>query len=234
MQELHAALLALQDIDDEIAGAQARFDAFAPRLSVLEKPVAAVERELALTSTRLAEMRTEHSRLQVNAQQKEERLQTYHERLEKARTAREESALRAELDLVRGALEADRTDLRHLGDQTTRTDLKVDDLTRQLEKAKEAIEEERATLLEERAAVETELALLQQKRENHAVRLDQQSRRLYERVRGQRSRRVVAPMTDEGACGNCFNILPLQEQTEVRRGATLHRCEGCGVILYAT
>ncbi|MEX0908089.1 MAG: hypothetical protein WD054_07140, partial [Gemmatimonadota bacterium] len=214
MQELHAALLALQDIDDEIAGAQARFDAFAPRLSVLEKPVAAVERELALTSTRLAEMRTEHSRLQVNAQQKEERLQTYHERLEKARTAREESALRAELDLVRGALEADRTDLRHLGDQTTRTDLKVDDLTRQLEKAKEAIEEERATLLEERAAVETELALLQQKRENHAVRLDQQSRRLYERVRGQRSRRVVAPMTDEGACGNCFNILPLQEQTE--------------------
>jgi predicted nucleic acid-binding Zn-ribbon protein len=44
---------------------------------------------------------------------------------------------------------------------------------------------------------------------------------------------VLAPLTSEGACGNCFNVLPVQEQTEVRRGESLRRCEGCGVILYA-
>jgi predicted nucleic acid-binding Zn-ribbon protein len=43
---------------------------------------------------------------------------------------------------------------------------------------------------------------------------------------------VVAPLTDEGACGHCFNILPLQEQSEIRRGDKLRRCEACGVILY--
>jgi predicted nucleic acid-binding Zn-ribbon protein len=43
---------------------------------------------------------------------------------------------------------------------------------------------------------------------------------------------VVAPLKDEGACGHCFNILPLQEQAEIRRGDTLRRCEACGVILY--
>jgi hypothetical protein len=48
-----------------------------------------------------------------------------------------------------------------------------------------------------------------------------------------KSRLSLAPLTDEGACGNCFNILPVQEQAEVRRGESLHRCEGCGVILYA-
>jgi uncharacterized protein len=233
MQELHAALLALQEIDDEIAVAQESVDAYAPRLESLEAPVMAVQRELEAASAKLEEMRADYVRLEVNAQQKEERLQAYHERLARSRTAREEAALRAELDLVRGALDADRADLQHVGEQTTRTDLKVDDLHRQFEKAEAAIAEERGRLLEERAAAEAAVAQLRDRRENLAVRLDPTSRRLYERVRGQRSRRVVAPMTDEGACGNCFNVLPLQEQAEVRRGETLHRCEGCGVILYA-
>jgi uncharacterized protein len=179
-------------------------------------------------------MRAEYGRLEVNAQQKEERLQAYHERLERARTSREESALRAELDLVHGALDADRADLKHVAEQTTRTDLKVDDLKKHLEKADSAIAQERSALIEQRDAASYELATLRERRENLAVRLDASSRRLYERVRGQRSRRVVAPMTDEGACGNCFNVLPLQEQTEVQRGQTLHRCEGCGVILYTS
>jgi uncharacterized protein len=232
MQELHAALLALQQIDDEIDTAQARVDEYAPRLETLEAPVTAVRRDLDATTAKFEEMRAEHARLEVNAQQKEERLQAYHERLERARTSREESALRSELDLVRGALDADRTDLKHVAEQSTRTDLKVDDLKKHLEKAESAIAEERSALLEQRDAANAELAALRDRRENLAVRLDTSSRRLYERVRGQRSRRVVAPMTEEGACGNCFNVLPLQEQTEVRRGQTLHRCEGCGVILY--
>jgi uncharacterized protein len=234
MQELHAALLALQQIDDEIDTAQARVDAFTPRLETLEAPVTAVRRDLDMTVAKFEEMRAEHARLEINAQQKEERLQAYHERLERARTSREESALRAELDLVRGALDADRADLKHVGEQTTRTDLKVDDLRRQLDKAESAIADERGALLEQRQEAATELAALRERRENLVVRLDPSSRRLYERVRGQRSRRVLAPMTEEGACGNCFNVLPLQEQTEVRRGETLHRCEGCGVILYTT
>jgi uncharacterized protein len=233
MQELHAALLALQELDDEIAGVEARIEAFTPRLSTLEAPVDAATRELEATTRKLEEMRAEYGRLEVNAQQKEERLQSYHERLERARTSREEAALRAELDLVRGALEADRLDMKQLTEQITRTDLKVDDLRRQLEQADKAIAAERDALLAERGEAETELALLQDRRENQAVRLDKSSRRLYERVRGSHSRRVVAPMTEEGACGNCFNILPLQEQAEVRRGETLHRCEGCGVILYS-
>lgn len=234
MQELHAALLALQQIDDEIDTAQVRVDEYAPLLETLEAPVTAVRRDLDATTAKFEEMRAEHARLEVNAQQKEERLHAYHERLERARTSREESALRSELDLVRGALDADRTDLQHVAEQSTRTDLKADDLKKHLEKAESAIAEERGALLAQRDAASAELAALRDRRENLAIRLDASSRRLYERVRGQRSRRVVAPMTEEGACGNCFNVLPLQEQTEVRRGQTLHRCEGCGVILYTS
>jgi predicted nucleic acid-binding Zn-ribbon protein len=233
MQELHAALVALQEMDAEIARAVVRVQEFSPRLEKLEAPVAAVERELEATRGKLEQLRAEYSRLESNAQQKEERLYSHRERLAKARTSREEAALRAELDLIGSALEADRTDIRQVGDQTTRTDIKVDDLEKQLEKARAEIAAEREQLIGERDAAQLELDQLRDRRENAAVRLDPQSRRLYERVRVGLSRMVLAPLTSEGACGNCFNVLPVQEQTEVRRGETLRRCEGCGVILYS-
>lgn len=233
MQELHAALLALQELDTDIASAETRVQEFTPRLESLDAPVTAVEKELTAARTKLEEMRAEYSRLERNAQQKEERLHAYQERLAKARTARDEAALRAELDLVGRALEADRADIRQVGEQTTRTDMKVDELEKQLDKARAAIAEERELLVADRDAAQLELDQLRDRRENAAVRLDPQNRRLYERVRVGRSKMVMAPLTEEGACGNCFNVLPVQEQTEVRRGESLRRCEGCGVILYA-
>ncbi|HSJ31195.1 MAG TPA: C4-type zinc ribbon domain-containing protein [Longimicrobiales bacterium] len=233
MQELHAALLALQELDAEIARAEARVQEFTPRIETLDAPVTTIERELDATRGRLEEMRAEYSRLERNAQQKEERLHAYQEKLTKARTSRDEAAVRAELDLVGSALAADRSDIRHVGEQTTRTDVKADDLQKQLDRARAEIATEREQLIAERDAAQLELDQLRERRENAAVRLDPQSRRLYDRVRGGRSRMVLAPLTEEGACGNCFNVLPVQEQTEVRRGESLRRCEGCGVILYA-
>jgi predicted nucleic acid-binding Zn-ribbon protein len=110
-------------MDTDIARAESRVREFAPRLQALEAPVTAVERELAATRTKLEEMRAEYIRLERNAQQKQERLQAYQDKLTKARTARDEAAVRAELDLVGRALEADRADIRQVGEQTTRTDI---------------------------------------------------------------------------------------------------------------
>jgi uncharacterized protein len=234
MQELHAALLALQEMDEEIARLQVRVDEFGPQLEELEAPVAAAHRELDATREKLVDLRADVERIERNAGQKRDRLRSYEERLGRARHAREEAAIRAEMDLVGRALDADEADIKHSSEQATRTDLKIDDVQRQLGRLEAGIAERRAELLGARAEVETRLAQLRDKRENQALRLDQQSRRLYERVRGGRSRTVLAPLTEEGACGSCFNVLPVQQQSEVRRGERLHRCEGCGVILYVT
>jgi uncharacterized protein len=233
MQELHAALVALQQMDDEIARIQVRVEEYTPQLEELEAPVAAATRELEQTRAKLEELRSEVRRLEGNAAQKRARLRSYEERLARSRTSREEAAVRAEIDLVRKALEADLSDIRQFSEQATRTDLKGDDLQRQADRLQAEIEARHGELVAARSAVEAELAAMRDRRENHALRLDPQSRRLYERIRGGRSRLTLAPLTDEGACGNCFNVLPIQEQSMVRRGETLHRCEACGVILYS-
>ena len=48
------------------------------------------------------------------------------------------------------------------------------------------------------------------------------------------TRRVaVADLSEDGACTNCYGVVPLQVQNEIRHGTALIRCEACGVILSA-
>lgn len=232
MQELRSALLALQDLDSEIARAKAKLEEFDPHLKTLEEPITTLQNEIEAMRTRLADLRVEARRLERGAEQKRERLRAYEERLVRVRNQREEAAARTEMDLVRRATEADETEALETMEQATRTDLKLDDMLRNLEKLKAEIAPRREDLLAARGQAEAELAVLTDRRQNQALRLDSASLKLYERVRGGRAKRVLAPMTPEGACGNCFNVLPIQEQSEVRAGQTLKRCEACGVILY--
>jgi hypothetical protein len=232
MEDLKTALLTLQELDTEIAQARVRLTEFAPMLAEVDQPIAAIEREIEAATTRLADLRRDVKRLEAAATQKRQTLKKYEDRLSRVRNIREESAARAEMDLVRRAADADDAEAIGLMEQATRTDLRLDDLQKNLDKLRAETEPRREELLSAKSEAETSLAVLEDKRQNHAVRLDGAALRLYETVRRGRATMVVAPLKDEGACGHCFNILPLQEQAEIRRGDTLRRCEACGVILY--
>jgi uncharacterized protein len=232
MHDLHAALLALQELDNRIDQAQSRVGEFTPQLDTLEAPVTAAQRELDGVRQKLEELRAEQHRLQRNAQQKQERLAAVQERMNRVRNRDEEQAVRTETDFVRRAYEADAADLKDVSEQATRTDLKLDDLQRQLDRARSEIELRRGELVAQQAQAEAELEALRGTRHETAARLGPADLRLYERVRSGKSRRALAPLTVEGACGQCYNVLPVQEQSMVRSGERLHRCELCGVILY--
>jgi hypothetical protein len=233
MEDLKTALLTLQGLDNEIAQARTRLTEFEPRLAEVDQPIAAIEREIEATRTKLENLRREVKRLEAAATQKRTTLKKYEDRLTRVRNVREESAARAEMDLVRRAADTDDAEAIDLMEQATRTDLRLDDLQKNIDKLRAETEPRRAELVSAKTEAEGLLAVLQDKRQNHAIRLEGDALRLYERVRRGRANMVVAPLTDEGACGHCFNILPVQEQSEIRRGDKLRRCEACGVILYA-
>jgi len=234
MEDLKESLLTLQGLDDEIKAARERLVEFEPQLKQVDEPVARLEAEIEVTTKRLADFRAEIKRLEAAASQKRERLSMYEERLTRVRTTREEGAARAEMDLVRRAADADDSEALQLMDQATRTDLKLDDMIKQLDKLRTETAPQREGIVAAQKEATDRLAVLQQSRENHAIRLDPPLLRLYEQVRRGRATMAVAPLTEEGACGHCFNTLPLQEQSEIRRGENLRRCEAFGVILYAS
>lgn len=232
MRELRASLLELQNMDNEILQAEQELSSFEPKLAALEEPVRTLELEIEAGRTRLSDMRQNARRLEQAAESKRDRLRQYEARMERVRNMREESAARTEMDLIRRATEADEGEALEMMDQATRTDLKLDEMIKQLEARRAELAPRKEELLAERQRAQDALATLRDQRKNHAIRLDAQALRLYERVRGTRGRMAVAPLTVEGACGNCFNVLPIQQQSEVRRSDALVRCEQCGVILY--
>ncbi|HWV57642.1 MAG TPA: hypothetical protein VNZ57_09345 [Longimicrobiales bacterium] len=231
MEEIFASLLELQELDAEIDRAEEVSRAFGPELENLTAPVESLARDLEAVRVRLQEMRDTVRRLERSANEKRERLRRYQDRLNLVRNPREEAAVQAELDLIRRATDADEQETLELMEQITRTELKADDLDRQLAAARMEMEPKRAELLERKAQAEDALARLRDRRENLAIRLDMPTRRLYERVRAGRTRVVLAPLAD-GACGHCFSMIPIQQQHEIRLARSLYRCEACGVILY--
>ncbi|MGH7462372.1 MAG: zinc ribbon domain-containing protein [Longimicrobiales bacterium] len=232
MNELYSSLLELQRIDREIAQAETELQKIDPQIQEAEAPLRGLQVEIESLRSRLVDMRAQTSKLEVAATNKRDRLKQYEVRLERIRNAREEAAARTEMDLVRRAIDADEDEALDLLEQSRRTDLKADDLDKQLNKLRTEVEPKKQQLLDTRERAQQDLSDLRSQRTAHAGAVDQNALRIYERVRGTRGRAALAPLTADGACGNCFNIIPVQEQSQVRRAATLSRCEACGVILY--
>lgn len=233
MQETYEALLELQDLDSQMRQAKEKVRRFEPELEELDAPVEQAELETGAARKRLDELKAEGRRLERAAEDKRAQLAKYQEHLERARNQREEQAAHTEIDLIRKAVEADEDDAMSLMEQVTRMELKVEELEKKLEALREETAPKRAELIEARDEASSQLSLLEDQRKNKLVRLPDDAARVYERIRGGKSGIALATLTQDGACGHCFSMIPIQEQNEIRRKKALHRCEACGVILYS-
>lgn len=226
LRELQRLDDALADIRDEIASLEAA-------LEDVEQPAAELDKEVGTTRGRLQEMRVEERRVELSGQEKQERVKKLEDRLGNVRNVREESAVNAELDMVRRAKESDDQEALHLLDQIRRLEDRLDEQSEALEEAKADVEPRKKELEERKQEAEEEQARLLKEREAFTDSLDPDELRTYEGIRSGGRRRALANLTEDGACGNCFSVVPLQLQSEIRHGDRLYRCEACGVILAA-
>lgn len=232
MEEIYQSLLALQELDGEILEAERKVSSFEPELAKIHAPAEALSHEVDEARKHLDELREKIRRLERGAAEKRDLLKRYEERLDRVRTSREEAAAQTEIDLIRGAAEADENEALELMDQALRAELKVDELERKLGEARAEIEPRRQELEALRSAANDELMILKDRRNNHALRLNPESVQLYDWIRRGKTGVAITGLTPDGACGHCYGVVPIQRRTEIEQGTTLVRCEECGVILH--
>ena len=150
MEEFYRSLMALQELDEQIAGLEEKLRSYDPLVAEVEAPVVALGREIEEGRKRLEELREASQRLSRAADDKRERLRRTEERLQRVRNGREEAAIRTELHLIRTAVEADEAEAIQVMEEITRTELKLDELEKKLGQAREEMEPKRAELLAER------------------------------------------------------------------------------------
>jgi uncharacterized protein len=227
------SLRELQRIDQEVRKLKSEIEAFDPALAEVEEPALRLEGELGRHRTRLDQMRADARRLERGAEDKRERTARLEQRLTQVSNLREEAAVRTELDLVRGAIEAEEQEAMALYDQIQRAEVTLEELEGKTREAREAVEPNQESLLAERSAIQSRVGELQGRRGGLLEALGEAERKVYERFHQSGRQIVVAILTEDGACGGCYGMVPLQRQNEVRRGEQMIRCEFCGVILTA-
>lgn len=232
-QQRRTALKELQKLDNRIQDARTRIVDFDPLFEEVEEPALVLESELSTTRNRLKEMKLEERRVELSTEERQERLKRLEERLGSVRNLREEAAVSAELDMVRRALQGDEQETLSLLDQIRKGEERLAELETAYTEAAELVEPKREELLRQREDVKAELARLEGERAAFAEGMDQDELRVYNAIRGRGGRAAVAELTEDGACGHCFGIVPLQNQNEIRHGEALIRCDACGVILAA-
>ncbi|HSM59901.1 MAG TPA: hypothetical protein VK849_03845, partial [Longimicrobiales bacterium] len=231
MTQTRTDLKALQELDSRIEHARQRVQDFDPQFAEVEEPALALEGEVTTTRNRLQEMKLEERRLELSTEEKRARLKRLEERMGAVRTLREEAAVSAELDMVRRALQSDEQEAYTLIDQIRKLDERLAGLQESWNEAREQVEPRMKELVAERDEAKESLASLERERSSFADQMDSDELRLYEAIRSGGRRRAVSVLTEDGACGNCFGVVPLQLQNEIRHGNSLIRCQGCGVIL---
>jgi hypothetical protein len=221
----------LQEIDRKIAQGEDKLRAFDPKLAEVDEPALQLEQEVNTTRARLREMKVDERRIEHAADEKRQRVKKLQERLGQIRNVREEAAVSVEIDLLRRSLDGEEQEALTLIDQIRRLEVRLSEQEKALEQARAELEPRRQELLAARAEAERELAQLKEQRQTSASGLQPKQLRVYEGIRGGGRRQAVSELTPDGACGNCFSVIPLQLQNEVRRGGAMVRCEACGVIL---
>jgi len=232
MTETRTALVTLQRMDQKIAVLKNEVGAFDPKIEQIEEPALQLESEVEAMQKRLKEIKLEQRRVEGAVQDKQERMKKLEERINEVRTVREEAAVQAEQEMVRRALENEETEMLTLLDQVRRIEERLAEQESALQDAQALVEPAMEELLAERGKVQDKLDALKAKRDAFADDIDPDQRDLYERIMGGSGRRVaVAALTQDGACGNCYSVIPLQLQSEILHSEVMIRCEGCGVIL---
>ena len=229
--QTRTSLKELQNLDQAIAAIRSSAQSFDLLLEEVNAPVARLEQEVEALEKRLTELKLEENRIELTIEERRVRAAKLQERMDAVRNVREEAAVHAEMEMVRRALESEEQEALSLLDQIKRLEGRSEEQEAAHQEALAEVGPHREELVEEQQSADGKLEALQAERDAFAAGIDPGERRIYDSIMAGARDVAVAELTQDGACGNCYNMVPLQIQNQIRHGEGMIRCEGCGVIL---
>lgn len=225
-------LLSLQELDAEITKLRDERRTLQAELEEIDEKAATWSVGETEQQSRIDETAEEVRRAERKVKAGREIVERLKERQQRLRSQREADAAKRELDAALDNLDEAETVLLEEMQAHDRARIRMEDMDREHGEQREEAESRVAEIEERLAQLEAQLDRLVNRRGETADSIDQKVRSEYDRVRGGRTDKALAPVV-EGVCGHCFTAIPLQRQAEIRAGRKLVVCEGCGVILHA-
>jgi predicted nucleic acid-binding Zn-ribbon protein len=228
---LMGSLREVQKLDERIHEIGCALSVFDERMAEVEEPALALESELSQLTGRLTQMRTDAQSLERSADAKRVRTEKMDQRLNRVSNLREEAAVQTELNIIQRAIEGDEQEALQLLEHIHRSETAAEALEAAATTTRAQVGPQRQVLLAERQAYDDRMETFSVRRVEVLQHIGDAERKVYDAFHQSGRAVIVSALLDDGACGNCFGLIPLQLQNEIRRNERLIRCENCGVML---
>lgn len=231
---MHADLVKLLDLqskDAAIDDVDRRLRALQAEVSVLDQAVQKARDSLDGARRAAADGARRRDELEAKVESFRVMQDRRVQRLETVRNPKEASTLMAELELARSVMAKEETEWVRSAEAVTVLERKVSEEETRVAAADLEQAPERARLEERRIDLVAEREAAVRERENSADRIEKPLRTRYDRLRRARARDVVVPLVGD-TCGACHTSIPMNRRSQIRSGAIIDGCEGCGAILY--
>lgn len=230
MKESLFKLLELQEIDNQVdALDQARRD-YPAQVTLIDQEIEEARKQIQEQHAKREELEKSQRYYERELTAASADLKKHQDRLYEVKTNREYDALQVEIEACRSRVSEQENAL-------LTAEMALEELIpaiRSLEEACAETEKERLkrreTLLQKLNSIGAEVEQRQQRREAVRVHIHPQALAVYDRIRKGRSGLAVVRIV-KGACGGCFQEIPPQRASEVRKNSRVIPCESCGRIL---
>lgn len=226
------ALLVVQHHDGIVRAIEARRDAFAPRLQVLDQVRAQARAEVMRIAAHYEKEMAQAKALEAKVAECKARHARNQAVMDQAHKLKEATAALAQVETGRRVLaEAESewlaatrrlTDLRASGRAAQEMILLIDD-----DQAAE-----RAAIAADQSTIDGELAAARAARQAVTGAVSPSMLARYDRLQQRRRDNALFALTPHYTCGACDTAIPLQRRPLMAGGRTIEVCEGCGVLVY--
>lgn len=223
-------LVALQRLDEQLAVLRRRLESLPAELGERESDLAALEAAAeGLEGQRKAAL-VRAQELENEVLQMEERIRRLERQIRDSRDAGAIQVAEHEAGELRQRIaRAQEEELSEL-DRAEALEKEVAASRERLDRAREELEQFRATVAEDEARLTAEAAGLQERRKTLSKSLPSPLRDVYEKLLPARRGRPLAALRGE-SCGGCGMVVPPNDRLLVQTAATLVRCRSCSRIL---
>ncbi|MBE0592082.1 MAG: hypothetical protein IH616_06750 [Gemmatimonadales bacterium] len=225
------ALLRLQEKDKVVMAVEAEIAALEPEIQQLDEDLANANAALEAVGARAAEAERRRAELEAKIETYRVMQDRKRQRLEWVRGAKEASTLMAELDLARTVLAREEAEWVKSADRVQEAQAELEEFTTTVEDLKAVQAPKREELAARLAEFDERLKAAQADRESVAQEVAAEVQDRYERIRRGRAPLALYAVRG-GACGHCFTSVPLHRRQKLFNGQTVEACEACGVLLY--
>lgn len=230
MQESLMSLMKLQIVDKDLHELEQLKVDIPAQLEALKAEQAAAEQKLAEQEEHVASLEKDRRQHERDLETVQEQIQKYQGQLHSVKTNKEYDALQNEIQAQKAVISTHEDAILQLMTETEEAGTALETAKGDLESTLNRITEESGKLEATLATADENIAVKQDERNRIAMHIDDSVINTYNRIRRKLRGLAVVPIK-KGACGGCFNVIPLQVVAEVRKKIRLVTCEGCGRIL---